>query len=175
MDGFALVKFLSAKKFSEIALKNQDFSGKKSKTASMRIKRSFNISISDNGVLHLRDGNFPRLEWKKSPKYVNSPMTNFEKDTTFQSPLAMKISEEKNFCWLKDNGCHSLLGYGLSIRSGPRTAFKDNQAAPFPLTPSIVAYWMGIVPGKECAFYVSAFLKAGLEARFAHFPSVRIR
>ena len=119
-------------------------------------------------------------EWgdRKSPKYVNSPETPiFEKgNLLFNLHLANKeISEESEFL-LVEGQLDAIRCWTMGFRTvvAPQgTAFKDSQAlllsAPAPKGLSV--YWMVMQAGQKAALsYVSIFLKAGLEARFAELP-----
>ena len=130
VDGFALVKFISAKKFSEIALQKSGLfrEGKAKAIGPCVLNGRLIIPISDKlgrvcAFTGRKLSQTPEWGERKSPKYVNSPETPiFEKgNLLFNLHLANKdISEEKEFLLVEGQlGCHSLLGYGLSNRSGP--------------------------------------------------------
>ena len=185
VDGFALVKFLSAKKFSEIALQKSGLfrEGKAKAIGPCVLNGRLIIPISDKlgrvcAFTGRKLSQTPEWGERKSPKYVNSPETPiFEKgNLLFNLHLANKdISEEKEFL-LVEGQLDAIRCWDMGFRTvvAPQgTAFKDTQATLlFRSRPKgIVCLLDGDSAGQKAALsYVSTFLKAGLEARFAQLP-----
>ncbi len=186
MDGFVLGKFLSAKNFPESILQKsglfRDGKGKVMGPCAFNGRLMIPIHDKIGRICAFTARKLEQTpEWgeRKSPKYVNSPETPiFEKgNLLFNLHLANKeITEEKEFL-LVEGQLDAIRCWSMGFRTvvAPQgTAFKDTQASLlFRSRPKgIVCLLDGDSAGQKAALsYVSTFLKAGLEARFAQLPT----
>jgi len=184
-DPYALGKFLSAKNFpTSTLLKSGLFREGKGKGIGPGVFCGrLMIPISDKigricAFTARKLSQTPEWGDRKSPKYVNSPETPiFEKgNLLFNLHLANKeISEDKEFLMVEGQ-LDAIRCWTMGFRSvvAPQgTAFKDSQALLlFRSRPKgVVCLLDGDAAGEKAALsYVSIFLKAGLEARFAELP-----
>ena len=184
-DPYALGDFLSAKKFSNTTLlKSGLFREGKGKGIGPGVFCGrLMIPISDKigricAFTARKLSQTPEWGDRKSPKYVKSPETPiFEKgNLLFNLHLANKeISEDKEFLMVEGQ-LDAIRCWTMGFRSvvAPQgTAFKDSQALLlFRSRPKgVVCLLDGDTAGQKAALsYVSIFLKAGLEARFAELP-----
>ena len=184
-DPYALGKFLSAKKFStSTLLKSGLFRDGKGKGIGPGVFCGrLMIPISDKigricAFTARKLSQTPEWGDRKSPKYVNSPETPiFEKgNLLFNLHLANKeISEDKEFIMVEGQ-LDAIRCWTMGFRTvvAPQgTAFKDSQALLLSRSrpKGVVCLLDGDTAGQKAALsYVSIFLKAGMEARFAELP-----
>ncbi len=185
VDPRNLATFLSSKNFSDsLLLKSGIFrEGKAGRRGNCIFSGRLMIPIRDKigrvcAFTARKLDQTPEWNDRKSPKYVNSPETAiFEKgNLLFNLHLANKnISEDSEFllvegqldairCWSE----------GFFTAVAPQgTAFTQNQASLLYRSrpKGVVCLLDGDEAGQKAALsYVSIFLKAGLEARFAALP-----
>ncbi|MDA7791818.1 DNA primase [Opitutales bacterium] len=184
-DPYALSKFLSAKKFStSTLLKSGLFRDGKGKGIGPGVFCGrLMIPISDKigricAFTARKLSQTPEWGDRKSPKYVNSPETPiFEKgNLLFNLHLANKeISEDKEFIMVEGQ-LDAIRCWTMGFRTvvaAQGTAFKDSQALLLSRSrpKGVVCLLDGDTAGQKAALsYVSIFLKAGMEARFAELP-----
>ena len=184
-DSFALGKFLTAKNFTDSVMKKSGLfrEGRGREIGPSVITGRLMIPISDKlgricAFTARKLAQTPEWGDRKSPKYVNSPETPiFEKgNLLFNLHLANKeISEESEFL-LVEGQLDAIRCWEMGFRTvvAPQgTAFKDSQAMLlFRSRPKgVVCLLDGDSAGQKAALsYVSIFLKAGLDARFAELP-----
>jgi DNA primase len=185
IDRFALGKFLIKKNFNLTTLQKSGLfrEGKGKEIGPCVFNGRLMIPISDKlgricAFTARKLSQTPEWGERKSPKYVNSPETPiFEKgNLLFNLHLANKeISEEKEFL-LVEGQLDAIRCWEMGFRTvvAPQgTAFKDSQALLlFRSRPKgVVCLLDGDSAGQKAALsYVSIFLKAGLDARFAELP-----
>ena len=184
-DPYALGKFLSAKNFpTSTLLKSGLFREGKGKGIGPGVFCGrLMIPISDKigricAFTARKLSQTPEWGDRKSPKYVNSPETPiFEKgNLLFNLHLANKeISEDKEFIMVEGQ-LDAIRCWTMGFRTvvAPQgTAFKDSQALLLSRSrpKGVVCLLDGDTAGQKAALsYVSIFLKAGMEARFAELP-----
>ena len=184
-DRFALSKYLAGKNFSQsLMLKSGLFhEGKNGKPAGSLFCGRLMIPIHDKiGRICAFTGRKLEQtpEWgdRKSPKYVNSPETPiFEKgNLLFNLHLAnKKISEDTDFLLVEgqlDAIRCSTMGFHTAV-APQGTAFKSSQAnLLYRSRPKgVICLLDGDSAGQKAALsYISIFLQAGLDARFAEIP-----
>ena len=185
VDRFALGRFLTKKNFNLTTLQKSGLfrEGKGKEIGPCVFNGRLMIPISDKlgricAFTARKLSQTPEWGERKSPKYVNSPETPiFEKgNLLFNLHLANKeISEEKEFL-LVEGQLDAIRCWEMGFRTvvAPQgTAFKDSQALLlFRSRPKgVVCLLDGDSAGQKAALsYVSIFLKAGLDARFAELP-----
>ena len=183
VDRFALGKFLKSKNFPDPALEKSGlfFEGKGNPSLfSGRLMIPICDKIGRICAFTARKlEQTPEWGERKSPKYVNSPETPiFEKgNLLFNFHLANKdISESSEFLLVEGQldaiRCWSMGFHTVVAPQG--TAFKDSQALlMYRSRPKgVVCLLDGDAAGQKAALsYVSIFLKAGLEGRFAQLPT----
>ena len=185
VDRFALGKFLTKKNFNLTTLQKSGLfrEGNGKEIGPCVFNGRLMIPISDKlgricAFTARKLSQTPEWGNRKSPKYVNSPETPiFEKgNLLFNLHLANKeISETTEFL-LVEGQLDAIRCWEMGFRTvvAPQgTAFKDNQALLlFRSRPKgVVCLLDGDRAGQKAALsYVSIFLKAGLDARFAELP-----
>ena len=184
-DRFALSKFLIGKNFTEsILIKSGLFhQSKNGSLAGCLFSGRLMIPIHDKlGRICAFTGRkleqTPEWGERKSPKYVNSPETAiFEKgNLLFNLHLAnKKISDDQDFLLVEGQldaiRCWSM---GFQTAVAPQgTAFKDSQANLLYRShpKGVICLLDGDTAGQKAALsYVSLFIAAGLDAKFAELP-----
>jgi DNA primase len=185
VDRFALGKFLIKKNFNLTTLQKSGLfrEGKGKEIGPCVFNGRLMIPITDKlgricAFTARKLSQTPEWGERKSPKYVNSPETPiFEKgNLLFNLHLANKEISEENEFLLVEGQLDAIRCWEMGFRTvvAPQgTAFKDSQALLlFRSRPKgVVCLLDGDSAGQKAALsYVSIFLKAGLDARFAELP-----